>query len=296
MRRAADPTARGNVPLVVGCTALAFIALLLPRTWGLAISAALRETALRPVVAMRARANAERTARFSLSQVQHERDSLAIMVQEQTALRRENATLRGEAGLRARIVHRTVSAEVLHRPTMTDSRMLLLDVGGSDGVQSFDPVVTADGLVGYVVSVAPHSSMTFTWDNPDFAAAAVSADGRVGGFVRPSERVTFAYPSLEMRGIALGDSIVVGTTVLTAGSGGTFPRGIPIGRVVAIDREVYGYDRVYRIAPFANPGDASHVVVLISPRDSAFPTPPPVIPVRSGTTPLPTPAKSDSNH
>jgi cell shape-determining protein MreC len=62
--------------------------------------------------------------------------------------------------------------------------------------------------------------------------------------------------------------------VLTAGAGGTYPRGIPIGRIVAIGRDENGYDRIYRVVPFASPGGASHVVVLISPRDSIYPRAP----------------------
>lgn len=263
-------TARSDVLLFVGCVALALLALALPRSWALSVAAGLRQTALRPIVALNARASRDRTARFNLARIERISDSLAVLVQEQTSLRRENDNLRGLADVRARQTQPTVSAEVLHRPTVTDSRMLLLDVGASDGVQMFDPVITADGLIGSIVTVGSHNSSSLTWANPDFSASAVTADGRVSGFIHPATTSGAAGPILELNGIAMRDSLTVGTIVMTAGAGGTYPRGIPIGRIVAIRPDPNGYDKVYRVVPFASPGDASHVIVLTSPRDSLF--------------------------
>jgi rod shape-determining protein MreC len=273
-------TARSDVLLFVGCVVVALFALALPRAWSLSLASGLRQTALRPLVALNARAARDRTARFHLAIVEHTSDSLAVLVQQQDALRRENANLRGLAGVRASQSHPTISAEVLHRPTVTDMRMLLLDVGTADGVQIFDPVVTADGLIGSIVAAGAHNSSALTWANPDFSASAVTADGRVSGFIHPSTTSGGAGTILELQGIALRDSLTVGTVVMTAGAGGTYPRGIPIGRIAAIGKDVNGYDRIYRVVPFAAPGDASHVVILTSPRDSLF-----RLPARPVTTP-----------
>ena len=270
-------TARSDVLLFVGCVALALLALALPRSWALTFASGLRQTALRPLIALNARATRDRTARFKLATVEHTSDSLAVLVQGQEALRRENENLRGLVGVRASQSHPTVSAQVLHRPTMTDTRMLLLDVGTADGVQMFDPVLTADGLIGSIVTAGRHNSSALTWANPDFSASAVTADGRVSGFIHPSTTGSGAGTILELQGIALRDSLAVGTVVMTAGAGGTYPRGIRIGRVASIGTDVNGYDRIYRVVPFASPGDASHVVILIAPRDSVFlKAPPPV--------------------
>lgn len=271
-------TARSDILLFAGCIALALLALALPRSWTLVFAAALRQTAFRPVVALQSRAGLDRTSRFDLAMVQRSHDSLALLVQQQAGLRRDNDNLRGLVGVRARMTHPSVSADILHQTTPTDARMLLLDVGSADGVRMFDPVVTAEGLVGSIVSAGPHSSNALTWVNPDFAAAAVTADGRVRGFVHPAPASGVAGPLLELHGVALRDSLAVGTVVITAGAGGTYPFGIPIGRVTSIGREENGYDRVYRVVPFAYPGDASQVLVLVAPRDSVFPRVSPVVP------------------
>jgi len=268
---AARQAARSDVLLFAGCIGLALTALALPRSWALAFAASLRQTAFRPVVALQSRAGLDRTSRFDLEQVRHSHDSLALLVQQQAALRLENENLRGLIGVRARLANPIVSAEILHQPTPTDARMILLDVGTANGVRIFDPVVTADGLIGSIVSAGPHSSNALTWVNPDFAASAMTADGRVRGFVHPATASRASGPMLELHGVALRDSLAIGTTVMTAGAGGVYPIGIPIGRVVSVGKEENGYDRIFRVLPFAYPGNASHVLVLVTPRDSIFP-------------------------
>ncbi|MGH7582692.1 MAG: rod shape-determining protein MreC [Gemmatimonadales bacterium] len=272
MRGAAErEAARSDLLLFAGCVALALLALALPRSWTLAFADAVRRTALRPVVALQSRAVQDRIARFRITSIERSRDSLALLVQAQVSLQRENDNLRALLALRPRLAHRAAIAEVLHQPGLTDSRMMLLDVGSADQVKMFDPVVAPAGLIGYVVGVGPHSSTALTWDHPDFAASAVTADGRVNGFVRPASHAGLRSTILELQGVALSDSLRAGTTVMTAGAGGTFPRGIPIGRVVSARRGANGYDRIYQVVPFATPGDVGDVMVLISPRDSLFP-------------------------
>jgi rod shape-determining protein MreC len=278
MRGSADQqTARSDVLLFLGCAVLGLVAMALPHTWTLSFAAKVRQTVLRPIVALQARAVQDRTARFQLASIQHSRDSLALLVGQQFAIRRENENLRALLGVRARPAQATVAADVLHQPTITDARMLLLDVGSAEGVHSFDAVITADGLIGAVISLGPHSSAVMTWVHPDFAASAVTADGRVFGFLH-SSRSKSAVPILELQGVALRDSLAVGTVVMTAGAGGTYPHGIPVGRIVSVAGDTTGYDRVYHVVPFASPGDASHVVILIGPRDSVTAALPPRAP------------------
>ena len=263
-------TARSDLVLFAGCVILALLALALPRPWAASLTATIRETALRPVVAMQSRAVSERTSRQGLEALEHNRDSLALLVQDFAAVSHENANLRGLLALRPKLSRPYLSAEILHQSAATDDRVALLGVGSADGVQQFDPIVTAQGLIGYVWSVGARSSSAYTWAHPEFRAAAVTGDGRVTGLVSPSSSTDASRTVLQLRGVALRDSLAVGTAVYTSGLGGVFPRGIPIGRISAIERDQFGYERVYRVTPLAHPALSTHVLVLISPRDSLF--------------------------
>ncbi|MEO5799146.1 MAG: rod shape-determining protein MreC [Gemmatimonadales bacterium] len=268
-------TARSDLVLFAACILLALLALALPRPWAESLTNAIRRTALRPMVAAQSRAVADRTAREGLRAIEHTRDSLALLVQAFGATRRENDNLRALLDLRPRLTQPYLPAEILHQPAVTDDRMALLNVGAADGVHQFDPVVTGAGLVGYVWSTSPHSSAAYTWTHPEFRAAAVTANGSVTGLVSASPSTDASRTVLQLRGVALRDSLAVGTPVFTSGLGGVFPRGIPIGRVSAIERDQFGYERVYRITPYSHPALATHVLVLTTPRDSLFlPLPP----------------------
>ncbi len=269
-RRAGRETARGDLLLFVGCVALALIALVLPRQWAQGLTATLRTTAFRPMVILQDRAAEDLTARFRLKGIQQQRDSLALAIQQQGALRQENDNLRSLVTLRQRLARPYVAAEVLHRPASTEGRMLLVGAGTTVGVDSFAAVVTAEGLLGAIWNAGPTSSSVMTWVHPEFRASAVTGDGRVLGLVQPSPAMEGRQPLLELRGVALRDSLTIGTTVFTSGLGGVFPRGIPIGTVAKIGRDELGYERVYLIRPFVNPGIVSHVLILTAPRDSMF--------------------------
>ncbi len=264
--------ARGDLLLLGGCVVLSLLALMIPRPWASAFSSAIRQTVFRPIVLLQSRAVVDRTSRFRLVGIERDRDSLALVVMDGEALRRENENLRALLALRGRLARPYRAANVLHRPIATDNRMLLIDVGSADGVAEFDPVVTGEGLLGSVWSVDAHSSAVLTWLHPDFRASAVTADGSILGtlILAPSPLGFASHTILELSGVPLHDSLALGTVVYTSGIGTVFPRGVPVGRISGIGSETQGWERVYRVAPFANPGDATAVMVLTSPHDSVF--------------------------
>lgn len=262
--------AQGDLLLLAACVGVGLAALAMPRPWSAALVAGIRATVLRPLVALQSRAEQDRTARFTLEGIQRQRDSLAQVVQATGALRAENLALRGLLDLRERTAQQFVTAEVLHRPLPTDPRMLLLGRGSVEGVAAFDPVVTADGLLGYVWSVGPRSASALTWQHPEFRASVVAGEGGILGIVSPTAPGEGGQALLQLRGVALRDSIPLGAVVRTAGLGGVYPRGIPVGTVRQVGTDPLGYERVYTVVPFANPGTAAQVAVLVAPRDPLF--------------------------
>lgn len=261
---------RGNLLILVGCLAVALAGRAMPETWAQGLAATIRLTALRPVVLLAEKGAANNASRFAIQGVQRQRDSLALMVQAGAVTRRENENLRELMQLRHRLSQPYIAAEVLHRSVPTDSRTLLIGAGANDGVRPFDPIVSPEGLLGYVWYAGPRASTVMTWAHPEFRASAVTADGRVLGMVLAATAPEGRRVTLQLTGVALRDSLPIGTEVFTAGLGGVYPRGVPIGRVMSIGDDPLGYERVYRIAPFANPGASSHVLVLSEPRDSVY--------------------------
>lgn len=244
------------------CLTLSIVALILPQAWGSSIAAFLRTTALAPAVWLQERAAEGRTSRARFRAVTVERDSLAQLASGLTALVTENEELRRLLGLGQRLGPGFVPAEVLHQPLPTDGRTLLLDAGAADGVKPLSPVVTADGLIGMVRDVDKNTSVAMTWAHPEFRVSAVSASGVVAGIVGPTATGDAGRTGLEFRAITYRDTLAPGSLVMASGLGGVYPRGVPVGVVVGVEREQVGWERVYRLQPMASPSRTAHVLIL----------------------------------
>ena len=92
-------------------------------------------------------------------------------------------------------------------------------------------MIAPDGLIGRVVDVRPGASIVQVLTDPASTVGAHVVRTRTPGIVEGEPRGTmrFKYMARDGSGIQVGDLVV------TSGSGGLFPRGIPIGRVRAID-------------------------------------------------------------
>ena len=267
---------RRDTVLFVVCLVLSLIGLLSPAAWGQGIADGLRDTVLRPLVWLQARAEEGRTSRERLRAITIQRDSSAYLAQGIPGLLAENERLRQLLTLSRRLRTPYVAADVLHQSQATDGRTLLLGAGTRDGISEFDPVVAPEGLIGVVLSAAEHSSVVMTWAHPEFRVSAFTVNGDASGIVAPSPSSGGGEGTLEFRGVPYRDSVPAGTLVLSSGLGGVYPKGIPVGTVTGVIREQAGWERVYRLRPAANPGSAAHVLVLVTRSDAdlapAFPS------------------------
>lgn len=254
---------RRDTVLFLLCLGLSLVALFSPPSRGYEIADTLRRTAFAPLVWLQARAEEGRTSRVRFRQVAAERDSTSYLAQFLPSLRAENERLRQLLRLSRRLNSTYVSAEVLHQPQATDGRTLLLSAGSRDGVAQFHPVVSPEGLVGVVLSVSKGSSIAMSWAHPEFRVSAYTVNGNAFGVVAPSSEGRYGEGALEFRGVPYRDSVPLGTLVLSSGLGGVFPKGVPVGTVIGTVREEAGWERVYRLRPAANPGSATHVLVLM---------------------------------
>lgn len=269
MRRASEQSdSRRDNLIFAACLLLSVGAIVAPASATLALAGGVRDTVLAPVIWLQQFGAEGRTSRARLAALQAERDSVALSMLGLPALEAENAELRRLLELPNRVNAGWVGAEVLHQPVPTDGRTILLSAGTQAGVGVHSPVVSSDGLLGVIVQAGPSSSIALTWAHPEYRVSAVTLDGAVQGLVAPAGGTDASEAFLEFRGVAFRDTIPTGAVVVTSGLTGVYPKGIPIGRVVGIRREQLGWERVYRLAPLANPSRVAHVMILRTSRPS----------------------------
>ena len=254
--------ARRDTALFVLCVALSVGALFAPETWQLAMASSARSTALAPLIALQRRAESSRTSLARFEALTAQRDSASAAAQSLAVLLDENRQLRALLGLSDRLPPQVISAEVLHQALPTDGRTLLLSAGRRSGIRPFQAVVSPEGLLGFIQTAGPGTSVVFTWSHPDFRASAVTLDGSVTGIISVTADASIREPMLELRGVPYRDSVPVGTAVITSGLGGVYPRGLPIGTVVGVARQSEGWERVYLVRPEAAPARVSHVLII----------------------------------
>jgi rod shape-determining protein MreC len=67
---------------------------------------------------------------------------------------------------------------------------------------------------------------------------------------------------MEMRGVSFRTELKAGMLIVSAGLGGTYPRGIPIGVVLSELKTPESWARTYILRPSVSPSDVNSVMIL----------------------------------
>lgn len=124
-----------------------------------------------------------------------------------------------------------LTARVVGKDATNWFKTILLDRGSLEGVRRNQPVVAPDGLVGRVVEVTPTSAKVQLLTDPVNAVGGLIQRTRVTGIVSGN-----LGAGARVRYLPLMADVVGGDQVVTSGMGGVFPKGIPIGRITAVER------------------------------------------------------------
>ena len=143
----------------------------------------------------------------------------------------ENRRLRRLLALRDRMPLATLTGEIIGREAGGWARSLTVNRGRADGVAQQMPVIVPEGLVGRVAQVRSGASVVQLLSDPTSTVGAVVQRTRTPGLVEgePGGGVRFKFMARDGAGVAAGDLIV------TSGLGTLFPKGIPVGRVTAVE-------------------------------------------------------------
>jgi rod shape-determining protein MreC len=143
----------------------------------------------------------------------------------------ENRRLRRLLALRDRMPLTTLTGEIIGREGGGWSRSLTVNRGRADGISRQMPVIVPEGLVGRVAQVSSGASIVQLLNDPTSTVGAVVQRTRTPGLVEgaPGGGVRFKFMARDGAGVTPGDLVV------TSGLGTLFPKGIPVGRVTAIE-------------------------------------------------------------
>jgi rod shape-determining protein MreC len=255
--------------MAAACGVVAFVCLILPAAMRDNAAAALRTTVVAPLAALQEKAELSRRAFLAHDDAVRVADSVTLRSQRLHGVEQENARLRSLLGLGSALQWGFVPAEALRGRGLGDEYTVTLSAGKNAGVTPLSPVVAAEGIVGMVERVDEQLSLAILWPHPDFRVSAMSADGAASGVVAAHHGTADARDYLEFRGAPLRPQLKAGMPIVSSGHGGVYPRGIPVGTVIAELKNPDGYVRNYLLRPAVKLSEVASVMVLTADRTKA---------------------------
>ncbi|MEH3106899.1 MAG: rod shape-determining protein MreC [Sphingomonas fennica] len=185
------------------------------------------------------------------------------------AIEEENRRLRRLAAVRVRVPRVIVAAPVIGSTLAGQRRTATLSAGSLDGVATGMPVRSADGVVGLVHEVGRTAATVLLLTD-----GASTVPVRVVRTGQPALAAGRGDGTLDVR-VVIGGGIPFrrGDLLVTSGTGGVYPPGVPVALVTSVDRDA----AVAR--PLADPARLDFALVEPAAAPPA-PPPPPALPPR----------------
>jgi rod shape-determining protein MreC len=196
--------------------------------------------------------------------LQREIEGLKAERSQLQELKNENNRLRSLLEYRKKNQgHSMKLARVISFSLSPQSDMLSIDLGTSDGVQKGMAVVSVDGLVGRVFRVFKNHSDVLLMTDRNSAIAGIDQTSRARGIVRGRGMSRSAACDLEY--IPRSEIVNDRDTIVTAGMGEFFPKGITMGSVHVIDRTANYLFQKAEVTPVVKFSTLEEVLVVYRP-------------------------------
>jgi len=191
----------------------------------------------------------------------------ANLLLRQEHLERENKRLRALLDMRERQPAPGRIAEILYAARDPFSRRVIIDKGSQHGIEGGQAVVDDIGVIGQVTRVFPLTSeVLLLTDKEQAIPVAVQRSGLRAVLAGAGAGM------MELRFLAANAEVEVGDVLVTSGLDGVYLPGLPVARVVKIDRDSsHTFARIV-CAPLA--GVENHGLVLVLGSRSALPPQP----------------------
>ncbi|WP_310632858.1 rod shape-determining protein MreC [Paraburkholderia sp.] len=183
---------------------------------------------------------------------------LAQQANEAASLAAENTHLRALLQLSQRIGAQTTPAEIQYDTRDPFTQKVVIGGGSQQGVQNGSPVVTEDGVIGQITRVFPmQSEVTLVTDKDQAVPVEIVRTG-----LRSVIYGTARGDLLDLRFVPISADVQAGDELVTSGLDGVYPQGLPVAKVLRVDKQAdTAFARVVCV-PLAAVRGARQVLVL----------------------------------
>ncbi|MGE4298232.1 MAG: rod shape-determining protein MreC [Desulfovibrionaceae bacterium] len=140
---------------------------------------------------------------------------------------------------------------------------IVLNKGFASGAQDNAPVATPRGVVGRVLRESAHASSVLLLTDPNSRIAVRGRTNRTAGILAgkgPTAPLDVLY-------VPLNEPLEEGEILVTSGLAGIYPAGLPVARVVSIERSDISLFQTVHATPLVAIRDVEEVVLMLPPED-----------------------------
>ena len=172
----------------------------------------------------------------------------------------ENARLRDLLAFRETLKGELLTARVIGHDPAALSRTITIGQGSAAGIARGAAVLAPGGLVGQVILVSPHVARVILITDHNSGVDAVVQRTRGRGIVEGA-----VDGRCGLKFVKRTEDLQVGDLVLSSGLEGIFPRGLPVGRIVAVDKQGQGLFQYAQVEPSVDVDELEEVLVTLGP-------------------------------
>ncbi|MGH8136255.1 MAG: rod shape-determining protein MreC, partial [Steroidobacteraceae bacterium] len=174
-------------------------------------------------------------ARIESDNVRLSADNLVLRLKlmRYESLEQENQRLRAAHESSARVVQRTLVAEIVRVDLDPFRQRVLVNKGSRAGVFRGQAALDANGIFGQATRVGPLSAEIILISDPEHAIPVQV--NRTGG--RTIALGTGRSGQLSLPYLPQNSDVVVGDLLVSSGLGGVYPPGYPVGKITGVGRD-----------------------------------------------------------
>ena len=176
----------------------------------------------------------------------------------QEEARLENERLKNLLSLKQKSPFKVIAGRVIGRSPESWSSSLIIDKGLNSGIRRGMAAVSYLGLIGRVIESTQFTSKIMLINDPNLGVSAIAQRSRQEGLVSGT-----LGAHLIMRYLPEDSDIKIQDTVITSGLNEVYPKGLLIGTVTGIGKDISGLSRYAIIKPAVNLSDIEEVLVVI---------------------------------
>lgn len=171
-----------------------------------------------------------------------------------------NASLRKLLDFKESIDHPVIAARIIGKDPSPWFRSVIIDRGANSGVAKGNPVVSGDGVIGQVFAVSPNYAKVLLAIAPSSAIDVLLQHSRMRGILKGDGTMVY-----RLEYILKTTEVKENDIVVTAGYGGAFPTGLPVGRVSRIIHNPRGMFHEIEVAPSVDYQTLEYLLVIPQP-------------------------------